>query len=141
MASLDKSTIESLKKELSTAAKIVLKGDENYKDSIKRWSAAAEKEAVSHSIKFSIPLSSRPGVLWHACGRFCLRLILPFNTVKIWSSRFSIWVHVMLLGQISSYVVTGQQLVGCSVYLSRLPHDMCPNLHYLQANFRLIRLP
>jgi hypothetical protein len=49
MASLDKSTIDSLRQELSTAAKIVLKGDEDYKDSIKRWSAAAEKEAVSNS--------------------------------------------------------------------------------------------
>ncbi|KAM3084936.1 hypothetical protein ACMFMG_003380 [Clarireedia jacksonii] len=45
MALLDKSTIDNLKKELSTPAKVVVKGDENYRDSIKRWSAAAEKEA------------------------------------------------------------------------------------------------
>ncbi|KAB8292334.1 hypothetical protein EYC80_008075 [Monilinia laxa] len=38
--------IESLKKELTPEAEILLKGDEGYKKGIARWSTAAEKEAA-----------------------------------------------------------------------------------------------
>lgn len=42
--------VENLRGELSPDAKIVMKGDEGYEEGIKRWSRAAEKEAVGFSV-------------------------------------------------------------------------------------------
>lgn len=46
MVGLNKDDVESFKLKLSETSRVVLKGDVNYQESIRRWSLAAEKPAV-----------------------------------------------------------------------------------------------
>lgn len=47
MAKIAATAIEQLRASLSSSAEIVTPGSENYAESIKRWSTAAEEPAVS----------------------------------------------------------------------------------------------
>ena len=45
---IDKQEVEKLKANLSSSSEVLTPDSEGYEESIKRWSSAAEKPAVSH---------------------------------------------------------------------------------------------
>jgi hypothetical protein len=53
MAKIAAAAIEQLKASLSSSAEIVTSESENYAESIKRWSTAAEEPAVSFLLIYS----------------------------------------------------------------------------------------